>query len=129
MNPKLILVLLSASVGAYITYKFFPQEKIIVQKEIETKTDVVTVTRTIKEPNGKVITEYITQNKTEYKEISKPVPEQKKKYKVGLIGGYDFNKKTPTYGLVAGKYLTKNTNIGVYLKNDVEVGLLIDYSW
>lgn len=121
----LITFILGAVVATAICFKFLKTEPQVI-KDTQTVHDVTTITRTIKEPNGKVITEYITDTKVEEKIVTTPI---KKSKKVGLSTGYDLINKKPVYTLTVGKYINDNTAINVFADTNKQIGIGIDISF
>jgi hypothetical protein len=126
-NVKLIGVslLLGALLGSVAMYKLRK-----VEPKVITNTDVVhdvrVVERVIKGKDGSVVTEIIHETKTETKEITKPaIP----KYRVALMSGYSFEKNKPDYGLQIIKPVNENLEVGVYFKQEKEVGFTIGWGF
>jgi hypothetical protein len=92
----------------------------------QTVHDTVTVTRVIKDPNGKVTTEYITEVKVEEKVVTVPV---KKNYKVGVGSRLDYTNKDLIYNLTVGKYITKDISLNLTIDTEKQVGIGVDISF
>lgn len=122
MNIKNILLILSSGIliGGSIVYKYIKQEP-KVNKDSQVVENTKYIERIIKGKDGETIIEKITEVKKETVEkVTQAIP----KVRVGLIGGYDFKEQKSTYGLSVMKPLSKELEVGVYIKpNQSEIGL------
>jgi hypothetical protein len=111
IRQSAITIILSLGVG-YGVGRYILPAKIITEtkeviKEVEvTKKDVITTIKEDKRPDGSIHKETIITDRTTIDKESKKEFQQlqliinkKPQWKANLLGGYDFQERTPQYGL------------------------------
>jgi len=109
-------------VGAFLMFKFNKQEPKVI-RDTQTVENVKYVDRIIKGKDGETIIEHVTETQKEVIEKVKPLLP---KYRVGIIGGYDFQRREDGYGLVINKPINQDIEVGLYAKpKQQEIGLMV----
>lgn len=117
----LISVTIAFAVGRYTK----PAE--VVTKEVEVvKKDVVTVVRTVKSPDGTVVRERRTEDRSETNtsrevEVKSHTPE----WKAALMAGYSFKQGREVYGASIQKNFIGPISLGAWGLSDGTVGLSV----
>lgn len=109
-------------VGAILMFKLNKQEpKVIRDTQVVENTRFID--RIIKGKDGETIIEHVTEIKKETVEKAKSVIP---KYRVGIIGSYDFLNRKNNYGLVVNKPIDQTLEVGIYVKpTQQEIGIML----
>lgn len=109
-------------VGGFLVFKFNKKEPEVI-KEQQVVENTKYIDRIIKGKDGETIVEHIKETSKEHNEKTKPALP---KYRVGLMGGYNFKEKEDGYGVVVIKPLSSDVEIGTYIKpKQQEIGVTL----
>ncbi len=136
MNDVQILTvacLVSAGLGAGITYKYLPQIKTVeVEKEV-IRTDVQTVTHTVILPGGATDTTITTIDHTQKVDTDSKttVVLSKPKINLSVLVANDFSRGVliPTYGISVSKEFIGPITLGVFGLTSGTLGASIGYNF
>lgn len=110
--------------GAFLIYQFHKPESITKTNTV-TQVRVKTVTRTVKEPNGRVVIEQETTDNSKLSTSQTVAKQNKPKYILGLTAGSALDDIKPVYGLQAQFRAFGPVFAGAYGRTDGELGLVI----
>lgn len=124
------LIFLSAIAVSYSVGRYLQPEKVVV-KEVEViKRDVKTVVKTIKQPDGTIIRERTTEDKTQTNKSNETVvTNQGSKVRINAIAGWSFEHKKEIYGLMVQKDILGPISVGVFGMSDKTIGVTVGISF
>lgn len=117
-----LTILSGIALGAFLMFKFNkPEPNVIRDTQVVENTRYID--RIIKGKDGETIIEHITETEKQTIEKVKPLLP---KYRIGVIGGYDFQRREDNYGLVLIKPINQSIEVGTYIKpKQQEIGLMV----
>lgn len=116
--------------GAYSAGRWAQPAKVITKEVQVVKKDVRTVVRTIKQPDGTVIRERTTEDKTvTSNEKNSKIESNKPAWKVNALVGYSFDSKKEEYGIMVQKNYVGPVNLGVYATTAKTVGVTLGFEF
>jgi hypothetical protein len=124
-----IILAVGVAVGGALVWFLYPrvEYKLQTQTKVETQVQVRTVTRTVKEPGGRVVIEQETTDTSKVVSNAKSVEQKlvKPNYMVSVTAGVEFEDLEPVYGGMVQMRVFGPVFAGAYGRTDGEFGLSI----
>lgn len=125
-----LLITLSVALLAYAFGRYAQPEKVVVKEVEVVKRDVRTVVKTVKQPDGTVIRERVTEDKTQTAKSNETVTvNQGSKVKLNALVGWSFDERKEVYGVMIQKDMFGPVSIGAFGLSDKTVGITIGISF